>query len=160
MTFHLGGGDNPPDWCFQANAQGDLPTCTYDGSWHRSYDGGGLGGGADGGIPGWFIALFVLVAVVGVLITVYKVSMARGMATRSGMDPDEATAMTLLTDNGLEATYLSANLRTPPPAAPVVPPDATPTVATRLRELKGLLDEDLITQDEYAARRQAILDQT
>lgn len=168
MTFLLGDGDNPPDWCFRAKADGSLPTCSYvDGQWHRSYDDSGLGSSGGGGIPGWFIGLFVLAAVIGVAVTVYKVSMARSMATRSGMDPGEATAMTLLTDDGFEATYLASNLRLPRPtgsaAAPdpqPVPPDLPPSIAVRLRELKGLLDEDLITRAEYDARRQVILDQT
>ena len=42
-------GDNPPNSCFQPNATGDLPTCTYvDGHWHRSFDGPGSGNGGQG----------------------------------------------------------------------------------------------------------------
>jgi hypothetical protein len=79
------------------------------------------------------------------------------MARRSGMDPDEATAMTLLTDDGFEATYLASNLRGESPA-PAPASGAPPAAAGRLQELQGLLDRGLITEAEYAGRRQAIID--
>lgn len=103
-------------------------------------------------MPGWFAALFVLVVVFGIASTVWRVSTARRMAEQSGMNPDDATAMTLMSDDGFEATYLASNLRgQTPPAGPS-------SAAERLRELKALLDEGLITQTEHDERRQAILD--
>ena len=63
------------------------------------------------GIPGAFGGLFVLFIVIGIATTVWRVSAARSMARRAGMDPDDATAATLLTQNGLDATYIAANLR-------------------------------------------------
>ena len=63
------------------------------------------------GPPDSFVAFFVLALLVGLGVTVYKVSTARSIATRAGMDPDDATKMTLLSDDGFEATYLAANLR-------------------------------------------------
>lgn len=107
------------------------------------------------GIPAVFGVFFVLVLVSGIGFTVWQVSKTRSMARRAGMDPDEATAMTLLSDGGFEATYLAANLRDRPAATPVAVPDA----AERLRQLQSLKDQGLVTEGEYAARRQAIIDQ-
>ncbi len=106
---------------------GELPVCTKaaDGTWVASWpDGSGVPG--DGtGIPGWFVALFVLAIVVGIGVTVWKVSTARKLATQSGMDPGLATQMTLLTENGLDATYLASSLRQQSPT--IAPPTAGPT---------------------------------
>ena len=147
----LAGPNNPPDWCFQMNDDGDLPTCTYvDGQWHRSYEGGGHGI-ADGGTGG-FAILFVLVLLAALGFTVWKVSTARRMARDSGMSEGDATAMALLSDDGFEATYLASNLRSHVTAPQ---PDGT---AGRLRNLQSLLDQGLITQAEYDERRRAIVD--
>jgi Short C-terminal domain len=115
-----------------------------------------------GGIPGWFIAWGVLVAIVGIGATVWRVSTAQKLAKRSGMDPGLATKMTLLSDDGLDATYLAASLRgqaTPPPETPPTTATASPgATAERLEELKSLLDGGLVTQAEYDERRKAIID--
>ncbi|VXB78705.1 hypothetical protein [Aeromicrobium sp. 9AM] len=130
---------------------GEPPTCTeVNGKWVASWPGGG--GGAGG-----FAFLFILVALIGIGIVVWKVSTARRLASESGMDPGLATQMTLLTDAGLEATYLAANLRNPAPA-PAATPAEQATTAKRLAELKGLLDEGLISQAEHDAQRRAIID--
>jgi hypothetical protein len=111
----------------------------------------------DSGMGG-FVALFVLVVVAGLGLTVYKVSMARDMARKSGMDPDQATAMTLLTDDGLAATYLASNLRPSAASEVVAPPvDAGRSVSQRLAELESLREHELVTQAEYDERRAAIL---
>ena len=149
----------PPDWCFEPNASGDLPTCssTVDGEWERNYP-----DSADPGMPDGFIALIVVGLVVGVGITIFKVFMARDLARKSGMDPDQATALTLLEDDGLEATYLASNLRGP--AGESTPTHAADSagggrsVSERLAELTTLLEQGLVTQSEYDARRAAILD--
>ena len=109
---------------------------------------------------GGFGFLFVLVVIAGIGMTIWQVTAARTMARRSGMDPNEATAMTVLTDDGFEATYLAANLR-PVPAAPqegAAPAAAPAAPADRLQALQDLKDRGLITEAEYAARRQAIID--
>jgi hypothetical protein len=116
------------------------------------------------GIPGWFVAWGVFVVVAGVVVTIWRVSTAQKLAKRSGMDPGLATQMTLLSEDGLDATYLAASLRgqvTPPtePAPPTTPPtDASRTTAARLEELTALLDRGLDTQAEYDERRKAIID--
>ena len=159
---------DPPPKCFRTNDAGDLPTCTWDGqSWSVSYDGGlsddgfGTPGMSDGfggpGIPAGFGVLFVLVLLGGGAITLWKISTARQMAQESGLDPDRATAMALLSDDGLDATYLAASLRSSPAPADDGPVP-TRTAGDRLRELESLRDEGLVTPAEYDARRQAILD--
>jgi hypothetical protein len=101
LVVDPGGPDDPPDWCFETNDDGDLPTCTYSGGeWHRSYDTGGV-------------------------------------------------------SDGFEATYLAANLRGQ--ATPTAPPAGGKGTAERLRELRQLLDEGLITQEQYDARRRVVI---
>lgn len=151
--------DNPPPRCFEMNDAGELPTCTYiDGRWERSYD-NGFGGSDGAGLPGGFVLLMLLVLIGGIALTVWKVTTARRMARDSGMSESDATTMTLLSDDGFEATYLASNLR-PRPAPPVdpAPQPGTRSTAERIRELQALLEQGLITQDEYAARRQALID--
>jgi hypothetical protein len=109
------------------------------------------------GVPGWFGLFFVLVLAIGVGSTIWRVTTAQKLAKRSGMDPDLATKMTLLSKDGLDATYLAASLRGDTPA-PDAPHDEGRSSAERLEELKSLLDRGLITQQEYDARRQAIID--
>jgi hypothetical protein len=139
-----------------ANHNGEPPTCTkVNGTWVASWpDSAGPGGG------GAFVVLALFAVLIGIGITVWKVSTARRLADQSGMDTGLATRMTLLTDDGLEATYLASSLRpaAAPPTQPV--PAAAPPrdVATRLAELTGLLDQGAVTQAEYDARRQAIID--
>ena len=160
-TLHLvePGPDDPPNWCFRANAQGDLPTCTQvDGQWHRTYENSGFGSSGDGsGFAGGIAILMVLSIIVGILATVWRVSTARRMARESGMSERDATTMSLLSDDGLEATYLAANLREPRPATPAPVAPTSPSAA-RLRELQELLDQGLITQAEYDERRRAVID--
>ena len=117
----------------------------------------GCDGDSDGGIPDGFVAFGVLVLIVGIGLTIYRVSMARQMARDAGMDPDQATAVTLLGDDGLDATYIATSLR--PKQAPAPPPTPpTEDAGERLRELVKLRDEGLVTPAEYDKRRQAIID--
>ena len=157
----------PPGKCFRMNAEGELPTCAWDGQrWSASYDGfGDFGGGAAAGPPSGFVALLVLGLLVGLGLTVWRVMLARQVARQSGMSENQATAVTLLGDNGLEATYLAGNLRSRPAAEPPPAPGATAATApvprtaeARLRELQELRDEGLLTPEEYDARRTAVLD--
>jgi len=121
----------------------------------------GFGDPGGSGGSGGFGVVVVLAVLLGIGITIYKVAMARDLAEKSGMDPDQATAMTLLTDDGLEATYLASNLR--PPAGPAADPPAAGTAlparttAERLQELDALREQGLVTQAEYDERRAAIL---
>lgn len=138
-----------PDECFGGpQPRAALPACSL------SYD--LEPGGMDAGIPSWFGALAVLMVVAGTGMTIYRVTMARQMAEDAGLDPDRATAMTLLSDDGLDATYLASSLRGTGPTAATQP--AGRSAHERLRELERLREEGLLTAAEYEARRQAILD--
>ncbi len=145
------------------NHNGEPPTCTKgaDGTWVASWPDDPSSSGFGGGI----VLLMVLAVVIGIAITVWRVSTARKLATESGMSPGLATQMTLLIDNGLDATYLAANLRQPPvpAAAPTASPSPDATAASkpaaeRLIELAALRDQGMITQAEYDERRAAIID--
>lgn len=141
---------------------GELPTCTQvgeDGKWVVSWPEEGpdeemFDNGSGTGIPGWFIAVGLLGVASAVGITIWKVSTARTLATRSGMDPGLATQMTLLTENGLDATYLASSLREPAAGQAA----RVSSAADRLTELKGLLEQGLINQAEFDQRRRAIID--
>ncbi len=145
----------PPDECFeQLGPNGALPTCHYNGtSWQVSYD-DPAGFGASSFIPTAFITLMALMVVASIALAVWRHTLARRMATEAGMDPDRATAMTLLTDDGLEATYLASSLRGQAAAAGA----ADRSVEERLQDLQRLRDRGLVTAEEYDARRTAILD--
>lgn len=159
-----------------ANHYGQIPSCTYDGDGKlisKTYD-DGFGGGDGSGIPGWFVGFAVIAVLVGGGTWLYRISMARDMARRAGLDPNDATAVTMMSDDGLGATYLAASLagsrRPPQPASDAghvvadlsgasEPTAATPrSTADRLRELEQLRDQNLITPAEYDARRKTILE--
>lgn len=106
------------------------------------------------GVPGLFVVFFVLVVVMMVVSVVWRISAARSMARRAGLDEGEAVRMALTSEDGLTATYLASSLREPAGPAPVVR-----DTATRLRELDRLLSEGLVSQEEHAARRAGILDE-
>jgi hypothetical protein len=121
------------------------------------FDDGSFGDpGMDAGIPGWFFALFVLVLVGGVAASLYRISSARRMATRAGLDPDEAARVTMLSEDGYGATYLASQLRSRPDASAGTS-EPRPT-SERLRELESLRSDGLVTDEEHAARRAAILE--
>lgn len=146
--------------CIDAGqAQGiDMPSCVVndDGSMTPYDDSSGFGGG-DPGIPGEFVLVMVLALVVGIAITIWKVTAARRLATQSGMDPDIATGITLLDQDGLSAAYLASSVRATQPPAATAPGPGPEAAETRLLELKRLLDAGLITQAEHDEQRRAII---
>jgi Short C-terminal domain len=153
-------GEKMPSKCFRMDSEGNMPICssTGDGEWVVSYP--DMSGGPGDGIPGAFVALFVIVAFLGVIGVLWRVGVARQIARSSGMDERQAGTMALMTDDGLEATYLAASLRGTSSEPPAV--DAAkqrPAVAERLSELQQLHDQGLVTDEEYAAARQRILDE-
>ena len=107
------------------------------------------------GIPPAFIALFVVVLLAGVAMSVYRLSVVRDTARKAGLDPDEATRMALLDDDGVSTAYLAARLQSRGGAASATPPRSA---ADRLQELDELKANGLVTEQEYADRRTAILD--
>ena len=119
------------------------------------------------GIPGVFIALFVIVGLLAVATAIWRVTATRRMAERAGLDPDTATAVSLLSDGGMGAAYVASTIAShsrpaappPPPPAPAAPAPATSSkpVEERLRELQELKDKGVVTAEEYEAQRQKIL---
>jgi hypothetical protein len=108
------------------------------------------------GIPGWFIAIAVLFVLIGVVTTIYRVSTARSIATKAGLDPDDATRVALLDDDALSATYLASSLHAKKSeSTPAAEPGRS--TAERLQELQALKDQGLVTEAEYTERRAAIL---
>ncbi|KRF30633.1 hypothetical protein ASG94_19100 [Nocardioides sp. Soil805] len=139
----------PPDECFQLDDGGQPVTCTQqpDGTWTPDSS-------PFAPHPLELATLgFLVVLLLGVAGTVWRVRAARSMARRAGLDQGEAVRMALASEDGLTATYLASSLRGTPGAAPVVR-----DTATRLRELDRLRSEGLVTEDEHATRRAAILD--
>ncbi len=109
------------------------------------------------GIPGWFIALFVLVALVGIGSTMWRISVTRKMARDAGLDPNTATAVTLLSKDGVDAAYLASTLASHPRLQSSEPAQRPRSAEERLQELQSLRDKGLVTQEEYDAQRQGIL---
>lgn len=144
--------------CIDRGAErgGEPPTCTQVGDgWKASWPDDPVAGGGGSGIA----VLMAITALIGVAFFVWKVVTARSLASQAGMDPNLATQMTLLTGSGLEATYLAASLRRPDTALSVpAPADREVPAATRLADLKSLLEADLITQAEHDERRAEIID--
>jgi len=87
--------------------------------------------------------LFVIVLIIGVGFTIWKVSTARRMARDSGMSTSDATAMALLTDDGFESTYLASNLRGQTAGPAPVAPSRDPA-SERLAELQTLRERGLV----------------
>lgn len=146
-----------PDECVQGDGAGPVACVQTDSGWVPQGGGATAGPGAD--LSGFFGVLFLVVVVLGVVGVVVKVRAARQMAGEAGMDPDRATAMTLLTDDGLEATYLAASLRQAPTAVPVAPvPASGRSTSERLRELDDLRAQGLIDDEEHSAARRAVID--
>jgi len=108
---------------------------------------------------GFFLLIFILPFAFGIITMIMRMNTARNLARRSGMDPDAASAVSMLSSNGLDAAYLAANLRNGGAAQAPAPGVAEPhkSAAARLDELQDLRTRGLITDAEYATRRQQII---
>ncbi len=95
------------------------------------------------GIPGWFIALFVIFALVGVGTGIWRYTVLRS----GGLNPFVAKEQ-------LEAR-LNQTLTTPPEPPP--PPAPAKSMEQRLADLGDLHARGVITDDELAAGRAAII---
>lgn len=132
--------------CFDTDSSQSFdPGCTVDDE--------GLDNSSPG-IPGGFVAFFVLIVVLAIGGTIWRVSTARRLATDAGLDPGLAGRVALMDEDGLSAAYVASSLRSQHPVA--APPPAS--ASDRLAELKNLLDRGLITQAEHDERRKAIID--
>lgn len=109
-------------------------------------------------MPPGFALLFVLFFLLSIGGFLLRIGVARDIARRSGMDEGTATAVTLLDDDGLAATYVASQLRPGVPGTASEPPSERrrPTIE-RLRELDDLLAAGAITETEHTAARARIL---
>ncbi len=123
------------------------------------YYGDGFGDPLFDTLSSVFPVLFVIGIVAAIATTAWRVSTARRMARDAGMSERDATIMALMTDQGMESTYLASSMRRPASAPdPAQAPPAVRSAADRLLELKSLHEAGHIDAGEYAARRQAIID--
>ncbi|TIC85464.1 SHOCT domain-containing protein [Nocardioides sp. GY 10127] len=108
----------------------------------------------------WVVFVLVIIGV-GIATTAWRVTKARGLARRAGLDESDAVQMSLLSDDGLEATYLAASLRSQdrPVEAAAAERAAAPTssVAERLRAVDDLHAQGVISEDEHREARARIL---
>lgn len=144
-------GDDLQDCLSTAAPSSGTITCS-DTNGPQASDSGGPDAST---IFGIFGAFAVVVVLLGIATSVWRVRTARRLAEQAGMDPDDAARMALLSPEGLDATYLASNLRRPA-AAPA--PAASASTSERLAELQRLLDQGLVTQAEFDERRKAIID--
>lgn len=113
--------------------------------------------------PGVFVIFFILAIVGGIVTFSWRISTARRIARDAGLDPDAAATATMLSRDGLAATYLAASLRPQPtddyvPSGHLDPPSSRQrTTESRLEELKHLHEQGLITDGDYDRRRAEIL---
>ena len=121
------------------------------------------GFGDDPGFPSGFIALFVIVALVGVGTAIYKIWWTGELARRRGHDPTEARITGFLTgDLGTAATYLRPDREPDRPetraaAAERLAEAADESAEERLEEVADLLAKGLISEAEAAHKRAEIL---
>src|SRR5690349_367434 len=73
----------------------------------------------DGGSGGDLVAGFIIVALlVGGGTTLYKVTAAKDMARRAGLNEHDAAVATVLSEDGLAATYVASSLRSAATTSP------------------------------------------
>ena len=152
--------------CMQSGTGFDnIPTCTStkEGEWVAHYSGSGLPGSLPG--AGWFVALIIIALLWGITPAV----ISGFIASSRGQSVLTAVLLGLILGwigflivflafkpNVVEKAkgVVSEVLQ---PAAPTEQPHRDTTA--RLTELEDLSRRGLITQDEYKARRAAILEQ-
>lgn len=150
----------PPGVCDNLSI-GDACIQDPDGTWSVEHGVGSDPGGA--GLPSAFLGLMIVAIAVGIGTTVWRVSVARRLAQDAGLDPGDATAITLLGNDGLDATYIASAMRSAqqsrePRRRPDLPLPRVTSAEDRLRELQRLHDQGLVTDEEYTHRRSAIVD--
>jgi competence protein ComGC len=95
-------------------------------------------------IFGIFVFMFIVVFIVSVTTAIFKFSKTRQMALEKGASENEATAVALSGDIGTAAAYVKK------PAAPR-------PAAERVREVRDLQAQGLITEAQAEARVAEIL---
>ncbi|MFM2079256.1 MAG: hypothetical protein RJA49_3146 [Actinomycetota bacterium] len=103
------------------------------------------------GIIGVFFFLFVLVCIGVVVLSVVKFKATRDMAIRKGATSTEATAVALSGDLGTTAAFYKPGAVGTAPA-PAAPASTTRSAADRIREVRSLEAQGLITAEQAEAR--------
>jgi hypothetical protein len=98
-----------------------------------------------------FFVFFGLIVVAGIVTTIWRVRATRSLAKSAGLDPDSAAAVAL-TDPTATSAMIIASRMGQQGGQP-----AGHDAASRLKELDGLKAQGLITDQEYADKRAAIL---
>lgn len=139
-------------------AEVDLPATCIDGEWITTDDGFGDDFmSAEDDFDKIFGVMLFIGLVGGGAALWWRVSTARGLARKAGMDENDAGTMAAFTNGGLEATYLASQLRADPLASAPATPSA-PDATARLAELQRLRDAGAITPEEYDAQRRKIIE--
>lgn len=108
---------------------------------------------ADGsGASSVAVAVGFVVLAAGLGVSWYRVSAARRAAREAGLNPNAATRRAL---TGKDVPEPDPD---PPSGRPRPEPPLHGDAASRLTELRSLLDRGLISQAEYDERRRAIID--
>ncbi len=144
-----------------------IPSCTStkEGVWVAHYSGSGLPGSLPG--AGWFVVFIVIALVWGITPAIISGVIARsrgqsvGLAVLLGLILGWIGLLIVVLafkPNVVEqARGVASEILKPsaPPEPPAMPRDTS----ARLTELEDLSKQGLITREEYAARRAAILEQ-
>ena len=159
---------SPPDQCFVIK-NGALPTCEQnpDGTWNVLYPahGGNLKESSSTGHTTRDVEIAVVVAcVIGIGVIVYRTWLkpepAGPPTDYSNLPPARLSGASV--EPAMPQTAMPAPVQ-PPPAAPAPEPTATAPAASpaqRLADLNALRNQGGISQEEYEARRQAIVSGT
>src|SRR4051794_4738805 len=75
------------------------------------------GGAMDSGPPGWFVGWMLFVVAVGIGGVFVRLSVARSLARKTGVDEDAAVKAEIFGTGAITSTYLDLH-RTGAPAAP------------------------------------------
>lgn len=95
---------------------------------------------------GGFAVIFVLFFVFAIGATIFKFTQTRQMALKKGATEAEATAIAMSGDVGTAASFVKHDT-----------PDTERPASARIAEVRSLLDQGLITQDQADARISEIL---
>lgn len=105
--------------------------------------------GSDSGLPGIFgafFAIFILMFIGGIVLSVVKFSRTRQMAMDKGATDAEATAIALSGDVGTAAAFIKPGAQTPPKSS-----------AERITEIRSLQTQGLISPEQAQTRIDEIL---
>jgi hypothetical protein len=112
------------------------------------------------GIPGWFVAVFVLMAVIGVAMAIYRFSVTKSTAESMGVPPGRAVGLALIDDPSTSTLAAAAAVKESldAKAATVEAESGAKSLTKRLGELDDALAAGVITRSEYEDARKRLID--